>query len=305
MPIKRSDTVNVLIDSQRVRRFCIKAQSRLDRSLEALIASQYLGYHSPKEKTKPMDEERKAGKKIFARAQQIRKLLEKEPDKQAVVAAEVAAAYGVLGPLVQTNAKGREVWDKLRLGHEETMRQLARRLPAAVWVRGIKGFGDLGFAIIIGEAGDLSNYATVARLWKRLGLAVIDGWRQGGPPEGATAEVWIQHSYNPRRRAEVWSLADSLFKHQWVGDKDEDGKNPAETGKPVAIEAHAVGPYGEYYGRKKAEYIMREWTPKHADNAARRYMTKCLIRDLWSAWRAATRAEEGRMVEQEGRRVIE
>jgi hypothetical protein len=34
--------------------------------------------------------------------------------------------------------------------------------------------------------------------------------------------------------------------------------------------------------------LAREWTPAHADNDARRFMTKRLIRDLWQAWREAT-----------------
>ena len=70
--------------------------------------------------------------------------------------------------------------------------------------------------------------------------------------------------------------------------------------------AHFIGPYGEHYADKKAEYVARieltkdlpdkvggywnpeKWTLKRADNAARRYMEKCILRDLWRVWRGVT-----------------
>jgi hypothetical protein len=65
-----------------------------------------------------------------------------------------------------------------------------------------------------------------------------------------------------------------MFRAQWRGEKD-------------GIAAHAIGPYGEAYGERKAWNLARGWTPGHAENDARRYMTKRLIRDLWRAWRDA------------------
>jgi hypothetical protein len=147
-------------------------------------------------------------------------------------------------------------------------------------------------------------------------MAVVDGRRQGDPGAKATSEDWIEHGYSKKRRGQVWAMLDDvMLRGQWRGDKDEDGADPKKTGKPVAAPAHAIGPYGEHYGRKKAEYIslneQRAYapladeilyrqknldkktraifesgriTPKHIDNRARRYMAKMFLKDLWTEW---------------------
>lgn len=149
------------------------------------------------------------------------------------------------------------------------MQHHAKDLPAWKWAAGVKGLSLQGLACIIGETGDLSNYETKERVWKRLGLAVIDGIAQQrrSKPEEAAA-----HGYSPKRRAVIWSIADVLLRAQWRGEKD---------GTP----AHAIGPYGAVYGRRKAHTVNREgWTPKRRDNDARRVMSKALIEDLWRVW---------------------
>jgi hypothetical protein len=160
-------------------------------------------------------------------------------------------------------------WDAHRNQTEKAMRKLARSLHVWPWVESVAGFGDLGLAIVIGETGDLSNYATKERVWKRLGLAVIDGERQ---QRKSSVEAAAAHGYNPKRRAEVWTVADSLFKHQWRGAKDD-------------LEPRPIGPYGAVYERRKLHTETREWTPKHRDNDARRVMTKALMENLWRVWR--------------------
>jgi len=55
------------------------------------------------------------------------------------------------------------------------MAKLARKLPAYAWVKGVRGVGDVSFARIIAETGDLSAYETPGKIWKRMGLAVFDG----------------------------------------------------------------------------------------------------------------------------------
>ena len=155
---------------------------------------------------------------------------------------------------------------------ESAMRKMAQSMPVWAWGKDIAGFGPLGLAVIIGEAGDLSNYATVSRLWKRLGLAVINGERQR---KKANAEDAIAHGYNPRRRAEVWScVGDPLFKHQ-------SGRVDKETG----LVLRDPGPYRIVYDRAKAAFLERGTTKKHAHDHGMRLATKELIKDLWVAWR--------------------
>lgn len=71
-----------------------------------------------------------------------------------------------------------EVLAKAKNVHEKRMVKLASAIRISRWQAGVKGFGLLGLAQIIGECGPLQNYSTVGKVWKRMGLAVIDGQRQ-------------------------------------------------------------------------------------------------------------------------------
>lgn len=276
LPCAIAATVSQIVDLQRTRRFCIKAQSQCDRSIEAFIASS-IGYR--------IDADEADRKAVFKRAAEIRRGAEKIlHDDQALTIAQggiVVAPF--LRLMILQSAASRLGWDERRLAAEKEMRRLVRGLPVAVWAAGIKGFGELGLAIIIGEAGiPIGDYRSVSGLWKRLGLAVIDGERQR---KKTSVDEAARHGYNPKRRAEVWAVADSMFRHQWAGAKED-------------TPAHAVGPYGEVYGRRKAHTLPRiaatadlaftdlaKWTPKRCDNDARRVMTKALLCDLWVEWR--------------------
>lgn len=141
---------------------------------------------------------------------------------------------------------------------EKRLAKLAEELPVAPWVKSVRGFGLPSLAAIVGEAGDLSAYSNPAKLWKRLGLAVMpDGTRQrriGGVDA-------LDHGYSPARRSVVWNLGACLIK--------------------------AGGPLKEVYGARKAYEAERVATKAHAHNRAQRYIEKRLLRDLWSAWRRA------------------
>ncbi len=318
--------IEELASLQRQRRFAIKTQSRIDRSLEAFLA-QLAGYR-PKvaedgskltdASGKPIED--KDGKKLWAEIGRVRRLVEagkpseakateragqpwnaeqaivlapaRKPSRkgsregQSIHAEQASSLAPSLPhwanvPMILTSAHSRRIWDHMRADTEKQMIAIAKQLPVYPWWKAIKGAGDLGLAIIVGESGDLGSYRSKSALWKRLGLAVIDGGRQ----RKVAGEAAMTHGYAPSRRAEVWTLADSLFKHQWRGADEETGRV-----------AGPSGPYGEYYGRRKTYLTERErgvnerepWSAKHIDNDARRYMTKALIRDLRAAWRAAS-----------------
>lgn len=123
------------------------------------------------------------------------------------------------------------------------------------FVEETRGFGLLSLFGIVGEAGDLANYANPAKLWKRMGLAVIDGKRQR---RVAGAEA-ILHGYNPARRSLVWTIGDSIIK--------------------------AGGPLKAVYNTRKELELTRVATKMHAHNRAKRYMEKRLLLLLWRAWR--------------------
>jgi hypothetical protein len=151
-----------------------------------------------------------------------------------------------------------------RAAYEKHLARLARGLPIAGVVAEIRGVGLSTLAAIVGELGDLGAYEKgVAGIWKRAGLAVIDGERQ----RRKTGDAALEHGYAPARHAVFWNVGAALLKAQ---GKDAD-----------------AGPYRRIYDGRKAYERPRVATDAHAHNRAMRYMTKRLLRDLWVAWRDA------------------
>ncbi len=169
--------------------------------------------------------------------------------------------YAMIAPLF--SARG--LIEQERAAKEKTLKRMAKDLPVYPWVQGVKGFGELGLAATVGECGDLSKYRSVAAVWKRTGLAVINGGRQ----RRVSGEAALEHGYAPERRAVFWTLADSLLKAQGKDEK--------------------AGPYRQFYDAEKARQRPRVETDGHAHNRAMRHMMKRLLRDLTVAWREIDR----------------
>ena len=173
----------------------------------------------------------------------------------------------------------RDFTEKLRRETEKKMMEAASSLPGFRLTAEIRGFGAKSFAAIVGEAGDIGGYASPAKLWKRMGLAVINGKSQRKTKNAEEAELM---GYAPRRRSEMFVIGDSFVK----------------TG----------GPFGDLYRRRK-EYEIATQTAKgiqiipgakyarlkdktgfmsamRIHRRAQRYAEKRLLRDLWRAWRA-------------------
>lgn len=175
--------------------------------------------------------------------------------------------------------------DELEAVETATMEQLAKTLPAYEWAGSVRGFGALGLAIIAAEAGrDLRDFATKGKLYKRLGLAVIDGKRQGGLSKSAPKAEWIEHGYSPQRRSRIWTIGISvLMSGNERYRKIYLDRKAYEVAKAEA-EGLRVVPAAKIPEKRKAEFR----SLGHVDNRARRYMEKHLICDLWRAWRRLT-----------------
>lgn len=162
-----------------------------------------------------------------------------------------------MAPLLEA----RDVNRKARLYHERAMEKLAHQLDVFAWVEKVRGFGPLGLAQIIGECGDLGHYPNPAKLWKRLGLAVIEGKAQRRVADAEKAKL---HGFNPRRRAIMFCIGDSMIK--------------------------AHGPYREIYLKRK-EYEAQKLPESEGGRKiiwhrrAQRYAEKRLLRDLWNTWK--------------------
>lgn len=252
------------------RRYCIDMQGSLTNRAQALIR-RALGH------SREMTEAERS--KINKHAAAIRAAIEVGGvGDQHSSADQSQAVVGAVSPLVLSFAAAREPVERLRKDVEARMRKIARKLPAWAWCEGVRGLGDLALAVIVSEANDLSGYATHQRLWKRLGLAVMEGERQ---QRKGDADLAKRHGYNPQRRAQIYAVVgDPLFRGQSaLIDKDT-----GEIKRPA-------GPYRVVYDEAKAKALERDWTKAHAHNHAKRLMEKRLLKDLWQAWREATKVD--------------
>ena len=245
------------------RKFAIKMQSRCDRAVDSLIAG-YLGYTTILEAS-----ERKA---IFAKAASIRKVVESgkgwEKFNDDEAAQEIITS---ISAVIRVTSLTRRAWDNYRARAERDMRVLARSLPVWKWAEGVEGLGDLGLAVLVAEARNPGNYATKGRLWKRLGLAVIEGERQR---KKSDVDEALAHGYNPERHGQVTGcIIDPLFRRQTV----------------------VGGPYRAIYDarREHTKVTHADWSDGHSHNDARRVMAKALVKDFWQEWRRRERNPPG------------
>ena len=164
-----------------------------------------------------------------------------------------------------------DAYDELVTHTEKKMLELVRQFPEMSWVKheDQKGFGELSLAILIGEMGDLSNYDSPTKVWRRMGLAPFekDGkvlmgstWKRG--VEGKlTAEEWSEFGYSPRRRSISWQF----------------GKNLIMLNK---------GPWRRMYDRirEETEVTKMDWSKGRRDAHAKVIVTKQLLKSLWMEW---------------------
>lgn len=235
------EIIAAITAAHRTRKHFMDLRKIVDQKLGALLRLQF-GWR----KSLP-EAERKAIAKYVA------DLIDGDPKEWGEWAETIAASHEIRDPL-----------EKIERGRIREMERLAKQLP--VWKEfgeGIRGFGAASLAVIVAEAGDLSDYATEAKLWKRMGVAVLDGVRQGGLSKSASAEAWIEHGYNRQRRSRMWNIGDALIK------------------------GNRGGKYRTCYLARKEYELAREpdMAPIKAHRRAQRYMEKRLLRDLWRAWR--------------------
>ena len=209
-----SPLIAELIEWQRRRVHAIRAQSQCDRSCDAYV-SRYLGYHSglpQAERLALMKQAAKMREEIEkSRGQRHREaLLPAAPDAaggegQMAREAHDAAALAACLPIIVNTIQSRAGWDALRTDAERRMREIARTLPVYERCAAVPGFGDLGLACIVAEAGnDLTAYPHYYHLWKRLGLAPFKGKAMSTfRGNELTKAEWSSLGYSPMRRGRM------------------------------------------------------------------------------------------------------
>lgn len=263
----RQPLIDEIKAAHRHHRHAIKHQSRLARSLEAEVRDAF-GFRT----NLPEPQRKKISAQAIALIKQCR-------------AGTQSEEHSLIAMLVIASDQSRSSWDAIVLDRKKALERAARKLPGYDFVKGTRGAGDLGFAQIIGEAGDLSNYANPGKLWKRLGLAPYDGhamssWmRETWRPRKLTSEEWIANPFKPERYAIIAQIATWLVTAQCEAKE----KSGTKHGRPK-------GRYGEFYvGRREhTDITHQDWSDGHARADALRYTVKKFTRDLWVAWRRAS-----------------
>lgn len=179
--------------------------------------------------------------------------------------------------LIAHHTKAMVPLESARKEVEKSMLKRVRALPVYDWCQHAdqKGFGEMGLATVVGECGNLANYANPGKLWRRLGCApytargvtqLCSTWKSK-KPFALTAEEWTDAGYSPRRRAIAYLI----------------GKWLMSLNKP--------GPYRRLYDEAKAKALARpDWMVKgkpskqHADRHAMLMAAKRLLRNLWREW---------------------
>jgi len=246
------DACAALMELQVRRKAYLQHIGAAERRLGAL-GRRMLGWHGD------MPEAESAA--MCRRAAALVKAMERgrdHPDMALAAAAgldvDVRVVRASLAPLV---AARREI--------EREMERIAKGLPVAEFVAGVRGFSFRGVAVIVGEAGNLSDYPNPAKLWKRCGLAPYRGragssWRMKG---GLAADDWVEMGYSPARLGQI---------HGVVGEPLMKGND---------------GEYRAVYLAEKARFVAegKAERPLHAHRHGMRLMVKALVLDLWRAWR--------------------
>lgn len=195
-----------------------------------------------------------------------------------------------------------EVLDKQQSEYEKHLVKAVKALPIYGWAKQVKGFGDLSLACIIGEASgygretgefySVGDFKSVSALWKRMGLAVLNGHRQGAPGKGATAQDWIEEGYNKTRRSVMWNVGNSLILSmgKFRPAFGEDVRANPDYTELQCVFAERARYEAERLPHKCGAAIKESKTGKdsytlHAANRAKRYTEKRLLRMLYSEWR--------------------
>lgn len=293
LPLSQSEIIDEIIAHGRARRHIMVSQLSNDRRVESFLA---LGRGITPQTS---EEDRR---KQWAAIVRMRKMVERGQPVPDLRASEQSQ--------IMLNAVARSQYDQERTNIEKQLTRLVRALPIwSAWAQPINGLGELSIASIIGHAGDLSHYPSKSHLWKRFGVAVIEGERQRKCTDPEKAE---QHGYSPQRRSALYVIGESLFRAQWRGRaaclREALATNPdfcasehAEadfsaltTAQLTALAAQfnvpmpngvPTGLYGQLYAHRRSQTADREgWSPAHQKADALRYMTKKLLSHARSAW---------------------
>jgi hypothetical protein len=172
-----------------------------------------------------------------------------------------------------------------RMALEKQLRELGKQLPGVAFCETTVGLTTMTMASLIGECPGVNSrgfldFDTPSRVWKRMGLAVINGIRQK-KVSGADA---LLHAYSPSRRAVMWTIGASIVKshgpYRLVYDAMKEKEQARVIAKGLTILPAADIPKDQ---KDSGLYISEGQIHKRAQ----RLMEKKLLVDLWVEFRKA------------------
>lgn len=254
--VKIDEVCKELCALQRQRTIILKSRNMQANRLQAIVAGT-IGYASSMSEV-----DRK--KKFVEATALIKQVMNDEP------------IVTPMKDIIKVTMVGISAFNDLKKAIEKEMVKLTKKLPVSAWVEKPeqRGFGHLFLAIIVGECGDLFNYETPAKVWRRMGCApwtfdAGDGpktlmgatWRSGKYGKLPASE-WEAYGYSPRRRSITYLIGESIVKQ------------------------NDTGPYRKHYDEVKPQ--IKANNPTYPDLRCHRHAmllaTKQLLKNLWMEW---------------------
>lgn len=219
-------------------------------------------------------------------------------DHSAFVAPSPSSWKGIKNAVSMWGAKGLiDLYDdahRHKLAAEKQVEALAQSLPVMPWIETVRGVGPKGLGLIIGETGDLTNYAGPAKVWKRLGLAVAENGKAQRRVKGKATKAGDERTltegelqgFSPRRRALMHVIGDNLIKQNGADGEFRQVYDARKAYEREQAEAQGlkVVPTAKI-PKKHPEQYRSEW---YVHKRAMRYMEKRFLLRLWQEWRRAT-----------------
>lgn len=266
----------------RKRVFMMEQRKRSDLALGAYLRVE-LGWSKDLPKSERDAIAAEASEMMAAGERMVRKEMKVAAGKKQRAVKEKPIDFHDQLEVIKGTIQGRIHFSTLEETAAEHMDALGRSLPIWPWFsESVFKSSAVSLAVILAETGDLSGYAGPAKLWKRMGLAVMNGTRQGGLRKTAAAEEWIEHGYSARRRAIMFVIGDVLVKQKGPYRDLYLQRKEIERAKAQAA-GLIVAPSAKIPEKRKHEFM----SDGHIHRRAQRYMEKRLLRDLWKAWERA------------------
>jgi len=164
--------------------------------------------------------------------------------------------------------------EKIERKYKTAMREyILNEKVYRMFLKGIRGIGEVLSANLIKEFGDCSQYDTISKLWANTGNAVINGIA----PKKTKGE---KLNFSPRLKVLCWKLSDCLLK----SNKGIYRQIYNTTKERYTNKDYKKGELFEKYGKpyKKEDTKLSKG---HCHNRALRKMRKIFLANYWEASR--------------------